>query len=130
MLNILYLQKIKSMNTIIWIIQGVLAAIFLLAAIKKIITQKQKLIDEKQIDPDGSALPIRLLGFVEILGVIGIILPKLIGILPILTSLAAIGFSIVMVGAFVIHYKKKNYKILPFWVLIFILSLIVAYFRF
>jgi hypothetical protein len=118
------------MNTIIWIIQGVLAAIFLLAAIKKIITQKQKLIDEKQIDPDGSALPIRLLGFVEILGVIGIILPKLIGILPILTSLAAIGFSIVMVGAFVIHYKKKNYKILPFWVLIFILSLIVAYFRF
>ena len=130
MLNIHYLQKIKSMNTIIWIIQGVLAAIFLLAAIKKIITQKQKLIDEKQIDPDGSALPIRLLGFVEILGVIGIILPKLIGILPILTSLAAIGFSIVMVGAFVIHYKKKNYKILPFWVLIFILSLIVAYFRF
>ena len=40
------------MNTIIWIIQGVLAAIFLLAAIKKIITQKQKLIDEKQIEPD------------------------------------------------------------------------------
>lgn len=118
------------MNTTIWIIQGVLAAFFLMPAVMKLISSKQKIIDTKALKPDGMILPIRILGFVELLGVIGIIIPYLTGILPILTPLSAIGFSVVMVGAFVAHFKKKEYKILPLLVLAFILSLVVAYYRF
>jgi DoxX-like family len=113
------------MNTAIWIMQGVLAAYFLMPAVMKLTTSKQKLIDKKE-----PVLQIRILGFLELLGVIGIIIPYLTGILPILTPLAAIGFIVVMVGAFVVHYKKKEYKILPLLVLAFILSLVVAYYRF
>ena len=113
------------MNTAIWIIQGVLAALFLLHAIMVLISSKPQLIDTKP-----SVLQMRIIAFSELLGVIGIIIPYLAGMIPILTPLAAIGFSVVMVGAFVVHYKKKEYKILPLLVLLFILSLVVAYYRF
>jgi NhaP-type Na+/H+ or K+/H+ antiporter len=113
------------MNTAIWIIQGVLAALFLMHAIMVLISSKQKPDDKKP-----SVLQMRIIAFLELLGVIGIIIPYLTGILPILTPFAAIGFSVVMVGAFVVHYKKMEYKILPLLVLLFVLSLVVAYYRF
>ncbi|MBA4057063.1 MAG: DoxX family protein [Marivirga sp.] len=128
-----YLKQVKNkseMNTAIWIIQGILAAFFLMPAKMKLISSKQKLIDKKQIEPDGKILPIRIIGLAELLGVFGIIIPYLTGILPILTPLAAIGFSMVMVGAVVVHLKKKEFKVLPLLAVIFILSSMVAFYRF
>lgn len=113
------------MNITIWIIQGVLAALFSMHAIVVLISSKPKPIDTKP-----SVLQMRIIAFLELLGVIGIIIPYLTGILPILTPLAAIGFSVVMVAAFAVHYNKKEYKILPLLVLLFILSWVVAYYRF
>lgn len=113
------------MNTAIWIIQGVLAALFSMHAIMVLISSKQK-----PDDKNPSVLQMRIIAILELLGVIGIIIPYLTGILPILTSLSAIGFSVVMVGALVVHYKKKEYKILSLIVLLLILSWVVAYYRF
>lgn len=118
------------MNTAIWIIQGLLAAFFLMPAYKKLSTPKQKLIEMKQIKPGESTARVRLLGFAELLGVIGIIVPYLTGILPILTPLAATGFGIVMVGAIVVHYKVNDYKVLPLLGLALVLSGVVAFYRF
>lgn len=118
------------MNIIIWIVQGLLAAFFTMPAFKKLTTPKQKLVEAKQLAPDGSILPIRALGLVELLGVVGIIIPYLTGIAPVLTPLAALGFCVVMAGAFALHYKRHDYKTLPVLVIAFVFSGAVAYFRF
>ena len=118
------------MNTFIWIVQTVLAAFFLMPGGMKVITPREKMIEKGQLKPEDSIIPIRLLGIVEILGSIGLILPFWLDILPILTPLAAIGFCIVMVGAFVVHFRKSDFRILPLLVVIFMLSALVAWYRF
>lgn len=118
------------MNTVIWIIQGALALFFLMPAFMKLTSSKQKLIEKKQIAPDGLVIPVRTIGFLELLGAIGIIVPWLTGIYPILTPLAAMGFAAVMIGAFVVHFNKKEYKTFPLLTIVFILSVIVAVCRF
>ena len=117
------------MNTFIWITQVALAILFFMPGLMKIITSREKMIEKGQLAEGGSIIPIRLLGLAELLGCIGIILPLWLNIVPILTPITAICFCIVMIGAFAVHFGKKDYKILPVLVLIFILSALVAWYR-
>jgi len=118
------------MNTALWIIQGLLAAFFIMPGAMKLLTPDEKLRERLKAGPEKSLLSTRILGLLEILGAIGIIVPYYTGILPWLTPLAAIGFAIVMVGAVVVHVQKHEYKIMPVLGIAFILSLVVAYYRF
>jgi hypothetical protein len=118
------------MNTFLWVLQGLLAAIFVVPGSIKTFISKAGLIEKKAITADESAAPYRFIGIMEVLGVIGIILPWLLGIYPVLTPLAAAGFATVMVGAFVVHFSKKDYKILPALVIIFFIAAVVAWQRF
>ncbi|WP_420990657.1 DoxX family protein [Chitinophaga sp. CC14] len=79
---------------------------------------------------NSSIIPIRILGVLELLGCIGIIVPWLSDIAPILTPMAATAFCSIMLAGMVVHVKKKEYKMLPMLIIVFILSAIVAYFRF
>jgi hypothetical protein len=118
------------MNTVTWIIQGLLAAFFAMPAFTKLTSSQEKLIEKKMLESAASHLPVRGIGLLELLGVFGIILPQLTGILPVLTPVAAVGFALIMLVAFIIHLKRKEFKILPLLAIVFALSLIVAYFRF
>lgn len=118
------------MNTVIWIFQALLAALFVMPAYMKLTTPTPVLIKQKRLSADGNPVPMRILGFLEALGVIGIILPQLINIGPVLTPVTAVCFDFVMIGAFFSHLKKREYKVLPVIVLAFILSATVAYYRF
>jgi uncharacterized membrane protein YphA (DoxX/SURF4 family) len=118
------------MNTTIWIIQGILAAFFLMPAFMKLTLSKKKLISKKQLQPGNSPIPVRILGLMELLGAIGIIIPLYTNTIPLLTPLAAVGFCIVMIGAFFVHFKRKEYKVFPVLVIAFIAALIVAIYRF
>lgn len=80
--------------------------------------------------PAASHLPVRGTGLLELLGVFGIVIPQLSSIMPVLTPIAVVGFALIVLIAFMIHLKRKEYKILPLLVIVFALSLIVAYFRF
>jgi len=118
------------MNTTVWIIQGILAAFFLMPAFMKLALSKEKLIEKKQLHPGNSPIPVRLLGLTEFLGVIGIIIPLYTKTIPVLTPISAVGFCIVMIGAFIVHFKRKEYKLLPILAIAFIAALIVAIYRF
>ena len=83
------------MNTALWIAQGLLAAIFLFAGGMKLILPIEEM--TKQIPMPG--LFLRFIGVAEVLGGIGLILPRLLRIRPRLTPLAAAGLVIIMVGA-------------------------------
>ncbi len=86
------------MNVALWIIQGLLAALFVFAGGMKLVLPIEKM-------QDPVALPglfLRFIGVCELLGGIGLILPSLLRIRPGLTPLAAAGLVVIMIGAVVI----------------------------
>jgi hypothetical protein len=118
------------MNIFVWFLQVALALFFFFPALMKLTTSKEKLVEQKKMPPNGSISFIRILGTMEILGSIGMILPIWLNTYPVLTPLAAVGFCIVMTGALVFHFKKKEYKMLPLLSLVFVLSATVALYHF
>jgi len=90
----------RQMNYALWIVQGLLALIFLFAGGMKLLVANDVLMS--MVPPNSVALPgwfLRFIGVAEILGAIGVILPRLLRIRPGLTPLAAAGLVIIMIGA-------------------------------
>lgn len=82
-------------NTLLWIAQGLLAALFLFAGGVKLVLPAEALVGPV-------ALPtvfLRFIGVMEAFGAIGLILPLALRIRPALTPLAASGLVIIMLGA-------------------------------
>ena len=88
------------MNTLLWVIQALLAALFLFAGATKFITPVEEMISQMPIELPGWFL--RFIGVAEVLGAVGLILPWLSGMQPRLTPLAAAGLVIIMIGATVL----------------------------
>jgi hypothetical protein len=83
------------MTYALWIVQGLLALLFLF-------TGGMKLVLPIEVMTEQTPLPgwfVRFLGVAEVLGAIGLILPGLLRIRPGLTPLAAAGLVIIMIGA-------------------------------
>lgn len=119
------------MNTILWFIQVILAAIFASAGIIKILLPKEKLIKSglKWV----VRLPVytvRFIGLSELFGAIGLILPILLNIYPFLTPLAACGLVLIMIFAAFHHYKCSENNAIVLNIIIMVLSAIVAIGRF
>ena len=89
------------MNILLWIIQVLLALLFLLGGVTKFTMP----IDEMVKQTGLSASLLRFIGFCELLGALGLILPGLLRIKPGLTPLAAVGLLIIMIGATVLTLK-------------------------
>lgn len=118
------------MNATLWVMQGLIAAIFIMPGYGKISGSKQQHIADGHIKPGASVIPIRILGVLEWLGCIGIIVPWLTGVAPVLTPAAATGFCLIMTAGIVNHALKKEYKMLPLLAAILVLAAVVAYYRF
>ena len=83
------------MNVALWIVQGLLAALFLFAGVMKLVLPIEAM--KGPIDFPGWFL--RFIGVVETLGGLGVILPGIFRIATGLTPLAAAGLVIIMMGA-------------------------------
>ncbi len=79
----------------LWMVQGVLALMFLFAGGMKLVVPIEVLTEQMPLP----ALIVRAIGVAEVLGAVGLILPGLLGIRPGLTPLAAAGLLILMSGA-------------------------------
>lgn len=97
------------MNLALWIVAIVLAAGFAASGLMKLLVPKDKLVSSGQgWAQDVTPTNIRLIGVVEVLSAAGLILPAVTHIAPILVPLAAIGLVLVMVGAAVVHARRKE----------------------
>ncbi len=95
------------MTTTLWIIQGLLALAFLGAGAMKAIKRPEQLVEMGLAwAEDFSDGKVRAIGVLEILGGLGLILPVALGILPVLTGVAAVGLTLTMVGAIVVHLRR------------------------
>jgi len=109
----------------LWIVQVSLLGIYAAYGIyKTFFTARAK--DKMPWAKDRTENFIRFVGIAELLGAIGVVFPMLIGILPWLTVLAAIGLTMLQISAiFTEHLPKKEYKILPLNLYFMTLSIFV-----
>lgn len=123
-------QKIsKSVHIVLWLAQALLAAAFGLAGAMKLSMPIEQLAANGMTFADNfSPLFVRFIGFCELIGAMGLILPSALRIRPILTSVAALGIAIIMVLAAAYHVMHHE-PFLPTVVLLAI-ALFVAWGRF
>ena len=118
------------MNSALWIASGVLAAAYVLAGIMKTTQAQDKLATSLPWTEDFSTGTVRFIGTAELLGGIGLILPWLTDIAPVLTPLAATGLVIIQALAIRVHVRRGEAKVTPFNAVLLLLALFVAIGRF
>jgi hypothetical protein len=79
---------------------------------------------------DFSPATVRFIGIVELAAALGLILPAVTGIAPILTPLAATGLAVVMVLAAITHVRRKEPSGIAVNAVLFALAVFVAWGRF
>ena len=114
------------MNVALWIVQVLLAALFVFGGGMKLVLPIEKMTTDQVALP---GLFLRFIGVCELLGGIGLILPSLLRIRPGLTPLAAAGLVVIMIGAVVISvmYMGVASALVP--LLVGILAAFIAYGR-
>jgi uncharacterized membrane protein YphA (DoxX/SURF4 family) len=96
------------MNIVFWIITGLTALAFFAAGAIKLTQPKEKLVAQIKWVEDFDQNTIRGIAALEVLGAIGLVLPRLTNVLPWLSSLAAVGLILTMIGAAVVHMRRKE----------------------
>lgn len=101
------------MTTVLWIVQGLLAAAFLGAGAGKLMKSPDELV-EMGMDyaDDFSGGQIKTIGALEVLGGVGVVVPAAVGVVPVLTGLAAVGLVLTMLGAIVTHVRRGEYPMI------------------
>jgi hypothetical protein len=115
----------SAMNVVLWIVQGLLAALFLFAGGAKLVLPLDQM-------AGPVALPgwfLRFLGVAEVLGALGLVLPGLLRIRPGLTPLAAAGLVIIMIGATVVMWAGGMVAVALMNVVVGLFAAFVAYGR-
>jgi uncharacterized membrane protein YphA (DoxX/SURF4 family) len=118
------------MNILLWIIQVLLALLFLFAGGTKLVMSIEAM--RAMGSPNQVLLPgllIRFIGVCEVLGALGLILPGLLRIKPGLTPLAAAGLVTIMIGAVVVTVAGGEVAPALFPLVVGILAAFVAYGR-
>ncbi|MBL8931242.1 MAG: DoxX family protein [Kineosporiaceae bacterium] len=119
------------MDIALWVLAGLLAAAFLAAGAMKIAQPREKLVASgmgwAENFPPGQ---IKAIGVLEVLASIGLIVPPLVGIAPVLAPLAAAGLVLVMIGAIVVHARRGETPQVGVNVALLILAAVVAWGRF
>ncbi len=73
---------------------------------------------------------VKFVGIVEILGGVGLVVPMLTGIAPILTPIAAVALAVVMLLAVIKHFQMNDAKGSVSSIVLMVLSIVVAVARF
>jgi uncharacterized membrane protein len=121
------------MNLALWIVAGLLAVAYLIGGGGKLIMPKKKI---AAVGPsarwveDFRAGSVKAIGALEVLGAVGLILPALLDIAPVLVPLAALGLALIMTGAVITRIRRHEPKPMVADLIYLALALFVAWGRF
>lgn len=108
-----------------WIVTGLLALAYLGAGLMKLARPKQALASSGMSwTEDFTTGPVKLIGLVEIIGALGLVLPVLLNVAPVLAPIAAIALAALMAGAVVVHIGRKEPVVAP--LVLAVLSIVSA----
>lgn len=113
------------MTYVLWVVQVLLALLFLFAGAAKLVLPAEALKGPVVLP----VLFLRFIGVCEVLGALGLTLPGLLRIRPDLTPLAAAGLVIIMIGATVTNLLGSVNAIALITLVVGLLAAFVAYGR-
>jgi hypothetical protein len=104
--------KELMMNRALWIVAGLLAVVYLFSGVGKLIVPKEKLaaVPGGGWVDDFSAGAVKAIGALEVLAAVGLVLPAVLGIAPVLVPLAAAGLVVLMGGAVLTRLRRREVK--------------------
>jgi hypothetical protein len=121
------------MNLALWIIAGFLAAAYLVGGGGKLIMSKEKIASTgasaRWVDDFGAG-GVKVIGTFEVLGAVGLILPAVLDVAPVLVPLAALGLVLIMVGAVATRIRRLEFKFMMADLIYLVLAGFVAWGRF
>lgn len=112
-----------------WILQAILAVAFLAAGGMKLFVPIETLEAQMGFVSDTPNILVRFIGFAEITGALGLILPAALRIKPWLTPLAAVGLGVVMILAVGLHVSRGEWMEMGAPAVLLALLAVVAYGR-
>ena len=119
------------MNIALWIIAGLLAVAFLAGGAVKVIQPKEKLVASGMgFAEDFSAGSVKAIGVLEVLAGVGLIMPAVLDVAPVLVPLAAVGVVLLMVGAMITHLLRHEARLIVVSLTMLALAALVAWGRF
>jgi hypothetical protein len=120
------------MNTAVWIAQGLLALAMLAAGGMKLAQSKEQLVASGSMDwtEDFPEPQIKGIGTLEVLAALGLILPALLDIAPVLVGVAALGVVLLMLGAAATHVRRQEGQMVPVNLVIAAIAVFIAVMRF
>lgn len=118
------------MNIALWVIAGLLAMLFLASGIMKLVQPREKLVASMPVFEDFGAGSIKAIGALEVLAAVGLVLPAVLDIAPVLVPLAAVGLVLLMVSACVAHLRRHEAQGIVVTLVLFALAVLVAWGRF
>jgi hypothetical protein len=110
-----------------WILAGLLAAFYLFAGGRKVSQGKEQLAPMMGWVDTIPMSVVRLIGVLEILGAVGLILPPLTGVAPVLALLSAAGFLVLQVLATGLHLSRGEVKVTPLNVVLIVLAAVTIW---
>ncbi|MEV4764368.1 DoxX family protein [Micromonospora chokoriensis] len=119
------------MNLALWIAAGLLAAVALAGGVTKTFVPKEKLAATNGggWTADASVGFVKTLGILEILAAVGLILPAVLDIAPVLVPVTALCWVLLMVGAMITHLRYNEAKFIVVNLLYLALAAFVAWGR-
>lgn len=120
------------MNLALWIATGLLAAVALAGGSSKTFIPKEKLSKYPGGEwvGDVSVGFLKTLGVLEILAAVGLILPAILNIAPVLVPVTAVCWVLVMIGAIIIHLRHGDNKSVVANIIYLSLAVFIAWGRF
>ncbi|MFG3341925.1 DoxX family protein [Glycomyces sp. NPDC048151] len=120
------------MNLVLWVLAGLLAAFFLFAGFTKLAQSKEKLLGSPNMAWAADFPPglIKLIGALEVLAAVGLVLPAVLGTAVVLVPLAATGLALLMIGAAVVHGRRKEGQAVLTNIVLLAFAAVVAWGRF
>lgn len=119
------------MDLTLWIVAGVLALAFIGAGGMKLAQPREKLAASGMgWVEDFNQQSVRLIGVLEVMAAIGLVVPPLVNVAPVLAPLAAVGLVLLMAGAAITHARRKEPQMIVANLVLLVLAAFVAVGRF
>ena len=116
------------MNILLWTLQGSLAAA--VSRTQKAFLSRERLISHYPWVEDFSTPTVRFIATAELLGALGLVLPPLTAVAPILAPIAASALGVVMLLAMLTYVRRHEMSAVALNLALLVMAAIVAWARF
>jgi hypothetical protein len=119
------------MNVFLWIDAAVLAAVFVGTGVLKLVRSRDEVaaLGQHWVEDFSPGL-VKGIGVLELLGAVGVVVPPLVGVAPVLAPVAATGIVLLMAGATLTHARRGEWGNAAGTAVLLVMAALVVWGRF